>query len=68
MQAEVIATNAIEGESLDRNSVRFSLLRQLGATAVSARLFDGRTEASAALPVDVRSRWDIPLSDELPGQ
>ena len=68
MLAEVMATNAIEGVNLDRDSVRSSLMRQLGAAAVSAKPLDERTEVSAALLVDVRRRWADPLSDEMLGQ
>ena len=66
MLAEVIATSAIEGEHLDRDSVRSSLLRHFGEI-VSGHQHDDRAEGATELIVDVRRNWHRPLSHETLG-
>ena len=66
MLSEVIATSAIEGENLDRDSVRSSLLRHFGEV-VSGHRHDDRAAGAAELIVDVRGNWHRPLSHEVLG-
>lgn len=66
MLSEVIATSAIEGENLDRDSVRSSLLRHFGVV-VSAHRHDDRAAGATELIVDVRRNWHRPLSHEILG-
>ncbi|MCZ0942761.1 MAG: Fic family protein [Gammaproteobacteria bacterium] len=67
MLSEVIATSAIEGENLDRDSVRSSLLRHFGQV-VSGHQHDDRAVGATELIVDVRRNWHLPLSHETLGQ
>lgn len=66
MLSEVIATSAIEGENVDRDSVRSSLLRHFGEV-VSGHRHDDRAAGAAELIVDVRGNWHRPLSHEVLG-
>ena len=66
MLSEVIATSAIEGEHLDRDSVRSSLLRHFG-DVVSRHQHDDRAAGATELMIDVRRRWHRPLSHETLG-
>ncbi len=66
MLSEVIATSAIEGENLDRESVRSSLLRHFGHV-VSGHRHDDRAAGAAELIVDVRRNWHSPLTHETLG-
>lgn len=66
MLAEVIATSAIEGEHLDRDSVRSSLLRHFGEI-VSSHQHDDRAVGATELIVDVRRNWHRALSHETLG-
>ena len=66
MLSEVIATSAIEGENLDRDSVRSSLLRYFGEV-VSGHHHDDRAAGATELIVDVRRNWHRPLSHETLG-
>ena len=66
MLSEVIATSAIEGENLDRDSVRSSLLRHFGEV-VSGHHHDDRAAGATELIVDVRRNWHRPLSHETLG-
>ena len=66
MLSEVIATSAIEGENLDRDSVRSSLLRHFGEV-VSGHRHDDRAAGATELIVDVRRNWHRPLSHETLG-
>ena len=66
MLSEVIATNAIEGEKLDRDSVQSSLLRHFGE-AVSSHQHGDRAAGATELIVDVRRNWHRPLSHETLG-
>lgn len=67
MLSEAITTSAIEGENLDRDSVRSSLLNLIGHKAVSPGS-DDKAAGAAALIVDVRQNWDQPLSHETLGR
>ena len=66
MLSEAITTSAIEGETLDRDSVRSSLLHLIGKEVASPNS-DEKAAGAAALMVDVRKRWDQPLTHELLG-
>ena len=66
MLSEAITTSAIEGETLDRDSVRSSLLQLIGKEAVSPNS-DEKAAGAASLMVDVRKQWDQPLTHELLG-
>ncbi|MEL0583898.1 MAG: Fic family protein [Candidatus Thiodiazotropha sp. (ex. Lucinoma kazani)] len=67
MLSEAIKTSAIEGEHLDRESVRSSLLSLIGQES-SPLSKDEKAVGAAALMVDVRRHWDQPLSNELLGR
>jgi len=63
MLSEAIASYAIEGERLDRESVRSSLLNVIGSLSEGPPDMQGGAEdGAAALIVDVRRNWDQPLS------
>lgn len=64
MVAEAIQSSAIEGEVLDRASVRSSLKVFAGVSPDSEKSKDDRANGMAALMVAVRQHWDQPLSDE----
>ena len=66
MLSEAIATSAIEGENLDRDSVRSSLLAHLGK-AVAKTNVGLKAEGAASLIVDTRRNWDRPLTHDLLG-
>ncbi len=68
MLSEAIKTSAIEGEELDRESVRSSILNLIGADATASLARDDKALGAASLMVDVRKHWDQPLSHELLGQ
>ncbi|MET0118146.1 MAG: Fic family protein [Sedimenticola sp.] len=67
MLSEAITTSAIEGEYLDRASVRSSLMSLIGVET-SFQSDDLKAEGAATLMVDVRRHWNQPLSHELLGQ
>ena len=67
MLSEAIKTNAIEGESLDRESVRSSLLALMASGSV-AKSTDQKAVGAASLLVDVRKNWGSPLTHELLGK
>lgn len=67
MLSEAIKTSAIEGENLDRGSVRSSLLALIVSDTLPDNA-DQRAAGAASLLVDVRRRWPIPLSDALLGK
>ena len=52
MLSEAIATSAIEGENLDRDSVRSSLLAHFGKVVGKAKTSGDLKAAGAALPVE----------------
>ncbi|WP_330178134.1 DUF4172 domain-containing protein [Candidatus Vondammii sp. HM_W22] len=66
MLSEAITTSAIEGETPDRDSVRSSLLNLVGVDAASPNS-DEKAFGAAMLVVDVRKKWDQPLTHELLG-
>ena len=65
MLSEVIKTNMIEGESLDRDSVRSSLLALLSADSSVTAPPDQKAAAAAEFMVDVRNHWEHPLDQAL---
>lgn len=67
MLSEAIKTSAIEGEVLDRESVRSSLLALITADTLPATS-DQRAAGAASLLVEVRKNWHAPLTHELLGK
>ncbi len=68
MLSEAIATSAIEGENLDRDSVRSSLLAHLGKAVARANTsVDLKADGVASLIVETRRKWDRPLTHEMLG-
>ena len=68
MLSEAIATSAIEGENLDRDSVRSSLLAHFGKAVARTKTTDDLKAAGAAsLIVETRRNWDRPLTHEMLG-
>ena len=65
MTSEAIKTSAIEGETLDRNSVRSSIKAHLGLASPETASRDAKADGVATLMTDVRQQWRQPLSDEL---
>lgn len=68
MVSEAIQTSAIEGETLDRDSVRLSIKAFAGFAPAHAYSSDPKASGIAALMVDVRQHWDQPLTDALLGK
>jgi len=66
MLSEAIKTSAIEGEILDRKSVRSSLFSLITMDAFPDVL-DQKAVGAASLLVDVRKNWEIPLTHDLLG-
>lgn len=66
MLSEAIKTSAIEGEALDRSSVRSSLLALMTSESLPHDA-DDKAAGAALLLVDVRRQWRSPLSHELLG-
>lgn len=64
MLSEAIKTSAIEGENLDRESIRSSLLSLM----VSANNSDRSAAGAASLLVGVRRQCQIPLTHDLLGK
>jgi Fic family protein len=67
MLSEAIKTSAIEGEDLDRGSVRSSLLSLITSDTLS-EASDQKAAGAASLLVNVRMNWQTPLSHELLGK
>ncbi len=67
MLSEAIKTSAIEGETLDRESVRSSLLLLITSDTLPDTL-DQKAAGAASLLVDVRKNWQAPLTHELLGK
>ena len=67
MLSEAIKTSAIEGEYLDRDSVRSSLLSLITADTLPANT-DQKVAGAASLLVDVRQNWQTSLTRELLGR
>ena len=67
MLCEAIKTSAIEGENLDRESVRSSLLSLIASDTLPDNS-DQKSAGAAMLLVDVRKNWQIPLTHDLLGK
>lgn len=67
MLSEAIKTSAIEGEALDRESVRSSLLSLITSDTLPINS-DQKAAGAAMLLVDVRKNWQIPLAHDLLGR
>ena len=67
MLSEAIKTSAIEGEDLDRESVRSSLLSLITSDTLPENT-DQKAAGAASLLVDVRKNWQTPLTHELLGK
>lgn len=65
--SEAIKTSAIEGENLDRESVRSSLLSLITSDTLPDTS-DQKAAGAASLLVDVRKNWQVPLTHELLGK
>ena len=68
MLSEVLASYAIEGETLDRDSVRSSLLAHFGRVVSGGGHDNDKAAAAADLIVDVRQNWHRRLSHEVLGR
>jgi len=67
MLSEAIKTSAIEGEDLDRESVRSSLLSLIASDTLPDNS-DQKAAGAASLLVDVRKNWQASLTHELLGK
>lgn len=67
MLSEAIKTSAIEGEELDRESVRSSLLSLMTSDTLP-ETSDQKAAGAASLLVDVRRNWQASLTHELLGK
>jgi len=67
MLSEAIKTSAIEGEDLDRESVRSSLLSLIASDTLPENT-DQKAAGAASLLVDVRKNWQTALTHELLGK
>ena len=67
MLSEAIKTSAIEGEELDRESVRSSLLSLMTLDTLP-ETSDQKAAGAASLLVDVRRNWQASLTHELLGK
>jgi Fic family protein len=67
MLSEAIKTSAIEGQKLDRESVRSSLLLLITSDMLPDTA-DQQAAGAASLLVDVRKNWQAPLTHELLGK
>ncbi len=67
MLSEAIKTSAIEGEDLDRESVRSSLLSLITSDTLPDNS-DQKAAGAASLLVDVRKSWQTSLTHELLGK
>ncbi|TXL80440.1 Fic family protein [Vineibacter terrae] len=59
---DVLKSSAIEGDMLDRNSVRSSLARRLGLPDAAAAAVDRRTEGVVDMLLDATENHDKPLT------
>lgn len=66
MLSEAIKTSAIEGEDLDRDSVRSSLLSLITSDVLPDNS-DQKAAGAASLLVDVRKNWQTSLTHDLLG-
>ena len=67
MLSEAIKTSAIEGEDLDRDSVRSSLLSLITSDVLPDNS-DQKAAGAASLLVDVRKNWQTSLTHDLLGK
>lgn len=67
MLSEAIKTSAIEGEDLDRESIRSSLLSLITSDTLPDNT-DQKAAGAASLLVDVRKNWQISLTHDLLGK
>ena len=67
MLSEAIKTSAIEGEDLDRESVRSSLLSLIASDTLPDNS-DQKAAGAASLMVDVRKNWQTSLTHDLLGK
>lgn len=67
MLSEAIKTSAIEGEDLDRESVRSSLVSLITSDTLPD-ISDHKAAGAASLLVDVRKNWQTSLTHELLGK
>jgi len=67
MLSEAIKTSAIEGENLDRESVRSSLLSLITSDTLPDNS-DQKAAGPASLLVDIRKNWQTSLTHELLGK
>ncbi|HAJ93201.1 MAG TPA: DUF4172 domain-containing protein [Gammaproteobacteria bacterium] len=67
MLSEAIKTSAIEGENLDRESVRSSLLSLITSDTLPDNS-DQKASGAASLLVDVRKNWQTSLTHDLLGK
>jgi Fic family protein len=61
---DVLKSSEIEGEFLDRNSVRSSLARRLGIPDVGTTPADRKTEGVVEMMLDATANYDVPLTAE----
>jgi len=61
---EIIKSSEIEGEVLDRNSVRSSIARRLGVPDAGVEPTDRRTEGVVAMMLDATENYAAPLTPE----
>lgn len=61
---EVIKSSEIEGDFLDRNSVRSSMARRLGVPEAGGRPIDRRSEGIVDMMLDATGNHDAPLTAE----
>ncbi|MCB1817964.1 MAG: Fic family protein [Gammaproteobacteria bacterium] len=65
MTSEAIKTSAIEGETLDRDSVRSSIKAHMGFAGPETASRDAKADGVATLMTDVRQQWRLPLTEAL---
>ena len=61
---DVVKSSEIEGETLDRDSVRSSLARRLGLPAAAIAPADGRTEGVVEMMLDATENYEALLTPE----
>jgi Fic family protein len=61
---DVVKSSEIEGEVLDRDSVRSSIARRLGVPAAAVAPVDRRADGVVAMMLDATENYDAPLTPE----
>ena len=61
---EIIKSSEIEGDFLDRNSVRSSMARRLGWPEAGTHSADRRAESIVEMMLDATGNYDVPLTAE----